>query len=302
MKKLTAFKAALHLFTITVIAALLCAAPVGAQEIDDCIACHKDINLTKTDSDGKVHGLFVDKALFEKSVHGEAGYTCVDCHEGATTEHPQGGLPDVNCAECHEEVAEAHKKSEHGKLFEAGDADAPTCYDCHTTHAVLPADNPESSVNADNLYITCGNCHEDEASPTLIPLAKAYATGMQNEVPKAGLITSLMSAVPTRVKGHGKVNMACDFDTQRCGNCHFEVMNHGEEEMKPEICASCHTTDRSTFLFGTIHKTGTVKSPLLMIMLVLLYGVGIALLVVFFKGGFSGSKKAAEEKTEEQQE
>ncbi len=36
----------------------------GAQDIDACLACHQDQNLTKTDASGKVHSLFVDKEAF----------------------------------------------------------------------------------------------------------------------------------------------------------------------------------------------------------------------------------------------
>ena len=49
-----------------------------AQEIDDCIECHMDTTLTRTDDQGAVHSLYVDKKLFVKSVHGQMDYTCVD--------------------------------------------------------------------------------------------------------------------------------------------------------------------------------------------------------------------------------
>lgn len=253
-----------------------------AQEIDDCLACHQDTGLTKTDAAGTIHSLYVDKEAYVNSVHGKSGYTCVDCHEGVQAKtHPAGGIADVKCGSCHEEVLKEQSSSKHGTLLQQGNAHAPECYDCHTTHAVLLGTERKSSVHPDNLSITCGSCHEEEAKPSLPALAFDFIRGKQSA--DSFSLVALLAPVATRVKGHGKVNMACDFSTQRCGDCHFEAINHGDSELKPKVCSSCHEVDKNSFIFGRIHPSGIVQSPLLSIMLVIMYLIGIACIVLYFK-------------------
>jgi hypothetical protein len=233
---------------------------VCAQTIDDCIECHMDRTLTTTDAAGKSRSLYVDKQAFIASAHGQNSYTCVDCHTTATADsHPAEGLPEVQCGECHEEALKAYNESRHGKLLASGNPDAPRCYDCHTTHAVLASDSPQASTHAENLQETCGACHEQQACPPL------------------------PSLIATRVKGHGKVNPGCEFTTRRCGDCHFETIRHGDSELQAKECASCHDVERSSAVFGTIHKAGVLKSPVLIGMLIVLYLAGLAGLVLFFK-------------------
>ena len=48
----------------------------------------------------------------------------------------------------------------HGKAMQLGLDKAAHCADCHTSHLVLPADNPASSVSSANVARTCGACHK----------------------------------------------------------------------------------------------------------------------------------------------
>jgi len=250
-------------------------AVVCSQTIDDCIECHMDQTLAKTDAAGKSHSLFVDKAAFAASVHGQNGYACVDCHTTATADsHPPDGLPDVDCGECHEEALKAYGDSHHGRLLGSGNQDAPRCYDCHTTHAILASDNPQASTHAENLQATCGTCHEQEASPPL------------------------PSLIATRVKGHGKVNLACQYTTRRCGDCHFETIRHGDSDLQPQECAACHEVERSRSIFGTIHRSGALRSPLLLGLLVLCYLAGLAGLVFFCRPRGAAAHKTSDEHQE----
>jgi len=228
------------------------------------------------------------------SVHGKSNYTCVDCHEGVQAKtHPAGGIPDVTCGSCHEEVLKEQEKSKHGQLLKEGNANAPHCYDCHTMHSVLLGKDRKSSVNPDNLSVTCGQCHEEEAKPSLPVLAFDFIKGKQTV--DSFSLTTLLAPVATRVKGHGKVNMACDFSTRRCSDCHFEAINHGDAELKPKACSSCHEVDKSSFVFGKIHRAGIIQSPLLSIMLVLLYLIGIAGIVLYFKPAAPRQEEKKEE-------
>ncbi|MCX8043890.1 MAG: cytochrome c3 family protein [Desulfobacterota bacterium] len=256
----------------------------GTREIDDCLACHDDHNLVKVDAAGKKHSLYVDRDAFMKSVHGKAGHTCGDCHEGVEAgSHPAGGIPDVSCGSCHSDIEQLYRASNHGKLLEAGNPYAPKCQDCHTAHSVLVSSDPQSSVHPDNLAKTCGVCHEEEAKQPLCSLALDFAKG------KIGAdqfsLTALLAPLATRVKGHGKVNLGCEYTTRQCSNCHFEVVKHAENENQPKVCSTCHESGTSGIVFGTIHRSGVLQKPILSIMLAFAYLVVIAGIIMYFKQG-----------------
>ena len=57
----------------------------------------------------------------------------------------------------------AYQESVHAKALSRGNPNAAVCTDCHTSHNVQPASNPESSIAKINIPATCGKCHNDEA-------------------------------------------------------------------------------------------------------------------------------------------
>jgi hypothetical protein len=275
-------------FIISVLSVVMISVmPARAQEVDDCLSCHDDTTLTAKDTDGSDRSLFVDKEMYLKSVHGEMEYDCTDCHDGPTlSEHKNGKKYDkIGCCDCHDEASAKFEETSHGQLAKDGKADTPTCVSCHTSHAVLRSDTPGSTVCSYNLAKTCGKCHAAEASPGLIRQVKGFVQG-RKDIPNPGIVQTALAAIPTRVKGHGKVNMSCDFDTQKCSNCHFDVVNHGDEELKPQVCAKCHNTYKNKLFFGTIHKSGFVKNPLMIILSILCYlvviGFGVKCLIACF--------------------
>ncbi len=279
MKKNSHIKLTLAVFACMCMAFAFCAVrQAGAQDINDCLACHQDQNLTKTEASGKVHRLFVDKEAFLRSTHGS--YACVDCHEGVEAKkHPAGGIKDVQCAGCHEEVAKKYEASKHGQLVKAGNPHAPKCYDCHTMHAVLPAKDAASTVNSANLHKTCGACHEEQAKAALVPLVLGF---VQGEEPVSALtLTTLASQIATRVKGHGKVNLGCEYSTKTCSNCHLDPINHGSEAIKPAVCIKCHGQEKTGFIFGKIHKADIVTNLFLSVLLALGYIAALAGLVFY---------------------
>ena len=247
------------------------------QTIEDCIECHMDRNLTKTDAQGKVHSLYVDNETFLRSVPFKQGFTCVKCHEGVEAdEHPEGGIPDVECGKCHENELKEYEKSKHGILLLEGNPDAPQCYDCHTKHSILPGEDPESSTNIENQSDMCGKCHEEEVN------------------------ISVLSLAVSRFKAHGKVNMACEFTTKHCTYCHFEIKLHADtdnntDKIKPEECVNCHEVSKNSFLFGKIHKADVFNSTLLIVMLICLYAAGIILFIFYFRSD-KGKKDSGKDK------
>ena len=63
------------------------------------------------------------------------------------------------CGKCHEDKAPTYKDTFHGQATSIGFVVAAKCSDCHTAHLNLPASDPDSSVNPNNLMVTCGRCH-----------------------------------------------------------------------------------------------------------------------------------------------
>jgi hypothetical protein len=302
MKKDSTIKLLLAIFiSLCLVPALSPVRQAYAQEIDACLACHQDRNLTKADAAGKIHSLFVDKELFLKSTH--AGFTCVDCHEGVEAKkHPAGGIKDVNCGDCHDEEAKKFKASKHGQLVndsnpKAGNPNAPNCQDCHSMHAVMKADNPAATINAENLHKTCGACHEEEAKAALVPLVLGFVKG--EEPAKSLTLPTFASQIATRVKGHGKDNLAYTYSTKNCANCHIDPINHGPEPLKTAVCFSCHgdqiRQQKPGIIFGKIHKASVVLDPFLSVLLALGYIGAIALLVLYFRPSCCSKKDTGDQ-------
>ncbi len=265
-----------------------------AQTVDDCIVCHQDTTLTEISSDGAIKSLYVDKVTYMQSVHGEAGFSCVDCHEDAEpAEHPAEGLDPVDCQSCHDDTAEVQAKSTHGQLLAEGKTKAPKCYDCHSTHAVMRSDNTLSSVHPDNLQTTCSVCHEDEAAPVLCEAARDLATGDTSALQRMSL-PSALAMLTTRLKGHGKTDFGCSYSTKHCSNCHIDVTQHGDSTQEPPVCSKCHDMQRSSLLFGKIHKPTVFTGPTVII-LIIMYILCIGGLVLYFKKTSANKNKAGNE-------
>jgi predicted CXXCH cytochrome family protein len=127
---------------------------------------------------------------YKKSIHGKALIeegnldvpVCTDCHGVHNIQDPRTAqfhldTPDL-CAGCHAnkqlmdkyglsaDVYQIYELSWHGVDVKTYQARWPTiwhnsavCTDCHGTHNILPADNPDSMVNKKNLLSTCQKCH-----------------------------------------------------------------------------------------------------------------------------------------------
>src|SRR6185436_11242597 len=84
---------------------------------DDCLQCHSDKTLTKTNAAGKEISLFIDPAKLAASVH-KTNY-CASCHADLKPEHPDDNLAakPVDCRLCHEQEAADYAASSHGRAF-----------------------------------------------------------------------------------------------------------------------------------------------------------------------------------------
>lgn len=95
---------------------------------------------------------------------------CGDCHGShaiVTITDSRGAQDELRsraeaiCGACHEEYWDNYNDYYHGAAFKRGAKDAPSCWDCHRAHDVMPADDKDSSVNERHLVETCAQCHPD---------------------------------------------------------------------------------------------------------------------------------------------
>src|SRR6266545_3737200 len=138
---------------------------VGAEIIpnSNCLECHGDKDLNKTNAVGQVISLFIDPAKLAASSH--RTNSCASCHRDLTSGHPDDDLAarTVDCARCHQNQSESYNASVHGLALLAGKAGAAACQDCHGSHEVLPPASPASPLHFSRLATTCGECHADAA-------------------------------------------------------------------------------------------------------------------------------------------
>jgi formate dehydrogenase gamma subunit len=198
--------------------------PAAPIRDSDCLDCHSDASLFRTNSSGKAISLFVDKAKLAGSVH--RTNTCVSCHADVTTAHPDDNRPvaRVDCARCHEKQTESYGASVHGVALKAGQADAATCQDCHDSHEVLPPNSPASPLHFLRQAETCGECHDKEARDV-------------------------------EASVHGKATSTGKRDAPVCTDCHSEhrieaLKNTSGLKISQEVCSKCHASERLNTKYG----------------------------------------------------
>jgi cytochrome b subunit of formate dehydrogenase len=125
------------------------------------------------------------RQTYARSVHGKAVVTgvrdapvCTDCHgEHSITAVKLAGsrvspanIPET-CGQCHAaqrivtqyrlppNVFATYVQSFHGLALQGGNLTAANCASCHGVHDILPAADPLSTINTNNLPQTCGKCH-----------------------------------------------------------------------------------------------------------------------------------------------
>ncbi len=167
----------------------------GNSAAPDCSVCHgaaHELLRTKSsefrdkvpDTCGMCHNEVADQ--FRTSVHGQAlakGITqapvCTDCHGEHSILKPSNAASPVHaenirdtCGNCHGNVKLSRRfglptdrvvsfdASFHGLAAKEGNETVANCSSCHGVHNILPSSDPRSTINAKNLAVTCGKCHQ----------------------------------------------------------------------------------------------------------------------------------------------
>ena len=184
----------------------------------DCLDCHGDNTLFKTNSAGKPVSLFVDAAKLKLSAH--KTNDCISCHADLTAKHPDDNRPvaPVNCGRCHARQTESFQASVHGLALKAGHDDAATCRDCHDSHDIISDNSPTSPIYFSRQADTCGACHDKEA--------RDWAQSV-----------------------HGQAVMAGSHDAPTCTGCHDEhkirsLKSSSSMAISEDVCSRCHASER----------------------------------------------------------
>lgn len=220
-----------------------------------CAACHPDAYGAYQKS---IHG------LAQKAGHKEAA-RCHDCH-GAHDIQKKGdarsrvyplSLPHT-CARCHvnpELIAkykipapsayQHYMDNIHGRaLTKSGLLVAAVCSNCHGSHEILPAKDPQSSISRGRVPKTCGCCH---AGVLTVYENSIHGQAWKNNIAQAPICTDCHSAHRIqRVELEAwKLGVL-----QECGTCHMERMKtyrdtfHGHVTSLGSVvgarCSDCH--------------------------------------------------------------
>lgn len=199
------------------------AASADAIKNSECLDCHSDNTLTRTDPSGREISVFVDEAKLAASAH--RTNACVDCHRDITRNHPDDEIParPVNCQQCHERQSASYGASVHARALAAGRNESATCTDCHNSHEVVSPYSPASPLHFTRQTQTCGGCHELEA----------------REVAESV---------------HGRAAAAGKREAPTCVDCHSEHTIQGLKARSPrtssDVCSNCHASERINTKFN----------------------------------------------------
>lgn len=202
-----------------------------------CGKCHENVLLT-----------------YERSVHGKAALegkveapVCTDCHGEHTIRAHTDPLSSVyptaiavkTCGQCHaaEKIISKYKlaplavetylESYHGLASQLGSVTVANCASCHGAHDILPASDPDSSVNKANLSKTCGKCHPGMSSQ--LAKGKVHVGLQMNEHPFVFYVTTFYMALIFVVIGGMILHNLFDF-SRKC-----------KEHYQRKTQSACHT-------------------------------------------------------------
>jgi hypothetical protein len=197
---------------------------------ETCLNCHGQPGLSLTLENGESLPLHVDRETYNDSVHGAAGYACVQCHtevgDFPHSEFSADSRRDAavqlysSCQRCHSGEYQRAGDSAHSEAIEAGNLEAAICTDCHGAHSAKRLTNRETGeILAEartEIPLTCALCHN--------LIYEKYRASVHG----SALIDEGNTDVPTCIDCHG-VHAIGEASTAA-----FRLDS-------PSICADCHT-------------------------------------------------------------
>ncbi len=203
----------------------------GRLPAKECLTCHADqVSQYQRGVHAKVRSAGDKDAPVCLSCHGPAHK--IVPRSDASSPVAKKNLPDT-CGSCHANPeflarhkipyarpVEAYKLSWHGRQVEAGNQKAPSCSDCHDSHAVYNPQDARSKINHWNVPTTCGACHGE--------IKKAYVESVHGAAVARGARGS-----PVCTDCHGEHRILAPSEPQSlvnparvssvtCGRCHSD--------------------------------------------------------------------------------
>ncbi|MCC6672250.1 MAG: hypothetical protein IT458_14405 [Planctomycetes bacterium] len=213
----------------------------------ECLACHTQPDIAQRT--GR-KALLVDKDALAHSVHGRNLVACAQCH--STPAKAEAGRTcavapaKVNCATCHDREVGQYQHGIHGSLHAKGEANAPTCVECHGTHTILESEVPANGAatpelrarilagptHRRNVPELCARCHKDGA-----PAA------VRNPDGEPGKIEHYRESI--HGKGLLESGLIASANCVDCHSAHMELPpSDPASSVSPErivaTCARCH--------------------------------------------------------------
>ena len=218
----------------------------------DCSICHAEVVANYAEG---THGMLAAKRDPDAP-------ECLDCHSAHATQSrtdPSSptfprNVPNL-CGSCHREGKQAAERiaageqheivqhytmSIHGKgLLESGLTVTAMCSNCHTPHRPLPSEDPNSSVNRQNVAHTCGQCHDGIEATFGASIHSPSVTHTDKTLPVCSDCHSAHSIARTGEEAFVASVIGA------CGQCHKEEAEtyrdtiHGKVSQGPGQAAKC---------------------------------------------------------------
>ncbi|MFH1572961.1 MAG: cytochrome c3 family protein [Acidobacteriota bacterium] len=196
----------------------------------DCLRCHQRGDIRAADG----RSLTVDSLVLSQSAHIRT--SCSQCHVGVSPSHvrPCETLTaKVDCGSCHAEVAQDYQQSTHGQLLAKGDANGPTCKECHGTHGVRYKRDPLSNTFPTKVPDLCARCHR---------IGEKAAVRIEKR--ESGIVERYTESI------HGKGLLQSGLVvTAMCTNCHTSHRELPPDDPASSVhrsnisntCGACHS-------------------------------------------------------------
>jgi formate dehydrogenase gamma subunit len=216
-----------------------------------CVSCHAD--------SAKAMATGAHAALGSA----DDSQTCISCHGTSNTVKAVSG-PQF-CATCHADEVQQYRASVHGIARDHGNADVPSCQNCHgSAHAALPASDPQSPVSKQHLPDTCGSCHSNpqlaakymftEVRPVQAYRQSVHGRALQQGNTNAATCNDCHGTHDILPVSDPKSKIWKQNVASTCGRCHAGVYNiyaqsiHGQAVAKGVLqaatCTDCHSEHR----------------------------------------------------------